>query len=111
MVVVDRDSSVYAEGSKVHTIDFNGRYYKSRGPLTAACPPQGRHVFIQAGNSPRGREFAAKYASSIIATATGTEGMKAYCDDVRARMAAYGRKPDDCKALFLMLPILGRTPS
>jgi alkanesulfonate monooxygenase SsuD/methylene tetrahydromethanopterin reductase-like flavin-dependent oxidoreductase (luciferase family) len=66
-------------------------------------------VFIQAGGSPRGREFAAKYADSIIATATGIEGMKAYRDDVRARMEVHGRKPDDCKVLFLVSPILGDT--
>jgi long-chain alkane monooxygenase len=102
-------SSVYADGSKVHAIGFHGRYYKSRGPLNTVRPPQGRPVFTQAGGSPRGREFAAKYADSIIATATGIEGMKAYRDDVRARMEAHGRKPDDCKVLFLVSPILGDT--
>jgi alkanesulfonate monooxygenase SsuD/methylene tetrahydromethanopterin reductase-like flavin-dependent oxidoreductase (luciferase family) len=35
--------------------------------------------------------------------------MKAYRDDVRARMKAHGRKPDDCKVLFLVSPILGDT--
>src|SRR6266851_1017027 len=35
--------------------------------------------------------------------------MKAYRDDVRARMEAHGRKPDDCKVLFLVSPILGGT--
>ena len=35
--------------------------------------------------------------------------MKAYRDDVRARMAMHGRKPDDCKVLFLVSPILGDT--
>ena len=108
-VVMDGDTGVYADGSKVHTIDFNRRYYKSRGPLNTVRPPQGRPVFIQAGGSPRGREFAAKYADSIIATATGIEGMKAYRDDVRAKMEAHGRKPDDCKVLFLVSPILGDT--
>jgi alkanesulfonate monooxygenase SsuD/methylene tetrahydromethanopterin reductase-like flavin-dependent oxidoreductase (luciferase family) len=66
-------------------------------------------VFIEAGGSPQGREFAAKYADSIIATATDFEGMKAYRNDVRARMEVHGRKPDDCKVLFLMSPILGDT--
>ena len=108
-VVLDRDTGVYADGAKVHTIDFQGRYYKSRGPLNTVRAPQGRPVFVQAGGSPRGREFAAKYADSIIATATGIEGMKAYRDDVRARMAVHGRKPDDCKVLFLVSPILGDT--
>ncbi len=35
--------------------------------------------------------------------------MKAYRDDVRARMAAHGRNPDDCKVLFLVSPVLGDT--
>jgi long-chain alkane monooxygenase len=106
---MDRETGVYADGSRVRTIDFNGRYYKCRGPLNTVRPPQGRPVFVQVGGSPRGREFAAKYADSIIATATGIEGMKAYRDDVRARMVAHGRKPDDCKVLFLVSPILGDT--
>jgi len=108
-VMMDRDTGVYADGSKVHTIDFKGRYFKSRGPLNTVRAPQGRPVFVQAGGSPRGREFAAKYADSIIATATGIEGMKAYRDDVRARIVMHGRKPDDCKVLFLVSPILGDT--
>ena len=33
--------------------------------------------------------------------------MKEYRDDVRARALAHGRKPDDCKVLFLVSPILG----
>ena len=35
--------------------------------------------------------------------------MKAYRDDVRARMVACGRDPDDCKVLFLVAPIIGET--
>jgi alkanesulfonate monooxygenase SsuD/methylene tetrahydromethanopterin reductase-like flavin-dependent oxidoreductase (luciferase family) len=71
--------------------------------------PQGRPAFVQAGGSPRGREFAAKTADSIIATATGIEGMQEYRDDVRARAVRHGRKPDDIKVLFLVCPILGET--
>jgi FMN-dependent oxidoreductase (nitrilotriacetate monooxygenase family) len=108
-VVMDPETGVYADGSKVHPIHFKGRYYQSRGPLNTVRSPQGRPAFVQAGGSPRGRAFAAKYADSIIATATGIEGMKAYRDDVRTRMEAAGRKPDDCKVLFLVTPILGDT--
>jgi FMN-dependent oxidoreductase (nitrilotriacetate monooxygenase family) len=108
-VVLDRETGTYADGSKVHTIDFEGKYFKARGPLNTVRPPQGRPVFVQAGASPRGREFASKWADSIIATATGVEAMKAYRDDVRERMVAHGRKPDDCKVLFLVSPILGDT--
>ena len=108
-VVMDPETGVYADGSKVRAINYKGQYYSSRGPLNTVRSPQGRPVFVQAGGSPRGRGFAAQHADSIIATATGIEGMKAYRDDVRARMAAHGRKPDDCKVLFLVSPILGDT--
>jgi len=108
-VVLDRETGTYADFTKVRTIDFEGKFYKCRGPLNTVRSPQGRPTFVQAGGSPRGREFAAKTADSIIATATGIEGMKSYRDDVRARMEKYGRDPDDCKVLFLVSPILAAT--
>jgi len=37
------------------------------------------------------------------------EGMKEYRDDVRSKMLAHGRKPDECKVLFLVSPILAST--
>jgi FMN-dependent oxidoreductase (nitrilotriacetate monooxygenase family) len=108
-VVRDREAGVYADYTKVHTIDFEGRFYKSRGPLNTVRSPQGRPVLVQAGASPKGRQFAAKYADSIIAVGAGVEGMKAYRQDIRARMEALGRKPDDCKVLFLVSPVVGDT--
>ena len=63
----DRETGVYADHSKVHRVDFEGRFYKSRGPLNTVRPPQGRPVLCQAGASPKGRDFAAKYADTIIA--------------------------------------------
>jgi long-chain alkane monooxygenase len=108
-VVMDSQRGVYADHHKVHAINFEGQFYKSRGPLNTVRSPQGRPVFVQAGASPRGRQFAAGSADSIIAVATGVAGMKAYRDDIRARMEDIGRKPDDCKVLFLVSPILGAT--
>jgi FMN-dependent oxidoreductase (nitrilotriacetate monooxygenase family) len=108
-VVRDRETGTYADPAKVHTIDFAGKFYKSRGPLNTVPSPQIRPTFVQAGGSPRGREFASRNADSIIATATGIEGMKAYRDDVRARAERNGRDPDDVKVLFLVSPIIGAT--
>ncbi|MFC0409829.1 NtaA/DmoA family FMN-dependent monooxygenase [Roseomonas elaeocarpi] len=109
-VVLDRESGVFADHRKVAPIHFEGKYFRSRGPLNTVRSPQGRPVFVQAGGSPRGREFAARTADSIIATANGVEGMKRYRDDVRARAAAAGRDPDSIKVLFLIYPVLGETP-
>jgi FMN-dependent oxidoreductase (nitrilotriacetate monooxygenase family) len=108
-VVMDRATGTYADYTKVHPINHVGKYFKVRGPLNTVPSPQGRPIYVQAGGSPRGREFAARTADSIIATANGTGGMKWYRDDVRARAAAAGRNPDDIKVLFLIYPVLGET--
>jgi alkanesulfonate monooxygenase SsuD/methylene tetrahydromethanopterin reductase-like flavin-dependent oxidoreductase (luciferase family) len=72
-------------------------------------PPQGRPVFCQAGGSPRGREFAARNADTLLASAHGVEAMKQYRGDIRQRMESYGRSPDECKVMFILSPILGET--
>ncbi|MCK0198877.1 NtaA/DmoA family FMN-dependent monooxygenase [Ancylobacter sp. 6x-1] len=108
-VVRDHASGTYADFTKVKPIHFKGKYYSCRGPLNCAPSPQGRPAFVQAGGSPRGREFAAMTADSIIAPSMGVAGLKAYRDDVRARAAAGGRDPDEIKVLFVVAPILGET--
>jgi FMN-dependent oxidoreductase (nitrilotriacetate monooxygenase family) len=108
-VVRDHETGVYADHTKVHAIDYEGRYFKCRGPLTTVPSPQGRPVLMQAGSSGRGREFAAKHADLIVGTASSVETMKAYRDDIHARLAKYGRKPADCKVLFLATPIVADT--
>ena len=63
---------------RLHTrstqIHFEGKYFKSRGPLNTVPLAAGAPAFVQAGGSPKGRQFAAKYADSIIAIANGVEG-------------------------------------
>ncbi len=108
-IVLDRESNTYADYTKVRPINFVGKYYKCRGPLNTAPSPQGRPAFVQAGGSPRGRQFAAQTADSIIAPSSGIAGNKAYRDDVRARAVASGRNPDDIKVLFVTAPVLGET--
>ena len=108
-VVKDRARGVYADHTKVHPIHFKGEFFKVRGPLNTAPSPQGRPTYVQAGGSPRGRDFAAKHADSIIATANEISGMKEFRDDVRARAVKIGRDPDEIKIMYLVYPFLGET--
>jgi alkanesulfonate monooxygenase SsuD/methylene tetrahydromethanopterin reductase-like flavin-dependent oxidoreductase (luciferase family) len=108
-IVADPDSGVLIDPARVHTIDYEGRYYRSRGPLNSGPCPQGRPIIAQAGGSDRGRTFAARHADTIVAHGKGIDGMKAYRDDVRRHMTAQGRDPDSCKGLFMIAPILGET--
>src|SRR5467141_4523260 len=94
-VVMDRARGIYADHRKVHPIHFEGQFFRCRGPLNTVPSPQRRPTYVQAGGSPRGRDFAAKHADSIIATANHISGMKEFRDDVRARAAKLGRNADD----------------
>ncbi len=108
-VVLDRHTPMFADGSKVHAVNHEGRYFKSRGPLNAPRSPQGRPVICQAGGSPRGQQFAARWADTIITDAGSVAGMKAYRETVRQNAIAAGRDPDGVKVLFLANPTLDTT--
>jgi FMN-dependent oxidoreductase (nitrilotriacetate monooxygenase family) len=108
-VVMDEETGVFADHTKVHRIDYKGQWYSSRGPLNALPGPQGRPVICQAGASPAGRTFAAKYADTIVAIAGGVEDMREYRSDLDDRLIANGRKPTDCKLLFVVSPVLADT--
>jgi FMN-dependent oxidoreductase (nitrilotriacetate monooxygenase family) len=108
-IVADRKTGVLIDHTKVHTIDFEGQYYRSRGPLNSGPCPQGRPVIAQAGGSPRGKLFAAKHADTIVAHVKGVDAMKTYRQEVHANMRDCGRDPATCKLLFLINPILADT--
>ncbi len=108
-IVADRRTGVLIDPAKVHTIDFKGEHYASRGPLNSGPCPQGRPVIAQAGGSAKGRETAARYADTVVAHPKGVQAMKDYRQDVRMRMRAAGRNPDSCKVLFMATPVLANT--
>lgn len=108
-VVLDRDAGIYVDETKVAPIDFEGKYYKVRGPLNTVPSPQQRPLYVQAGASPKGRDFAAAYADSIVSVASGVAEMKAFRADIRDRAAKAGRDPDTIKVMFCVTPVLGET--
>ena len=84
---------------------------KTRGPLAMPRSPQVRPVFMQAGSSDRGRDFAARWAELIFCTPHSKADTLAFTTDVRARMAQHGRAPDDCKILPSFMTVIGETES
>jgi FMN-dependent oxidoreductase (nitrilotriacetate monooxygenase family) len=108
-VVMDREMPMFADGSKVHPVNHHGKYFKCRGPLNAPRSPQGRPVICQAGGSPRGQVFSARWADTIITDATSVSAMKAYREQMRALAVAAGRDPDRIKVLFLAYPLVDST--
>ncbi len=106
---MDREAGVFADPAKVHRIEHVGRFFKSRGPLNVVRSPQNGPAILQAGTSPKGRTFAARYADAIFAIQPNIAGAKAYYEDIKRETVREGRKPEACKILFGIQPILGRT--
>ena len=71
--------------------------------------PQGHPVIFQAGDSDAGREFAAADADCIFSRHGSIDAGKAFYRDVKGRLPAYGRAPEDLKILPAATFILGET--
>ncbi|MFC3577350.1 NtaA/DmoA family FMN-dependent monooxygenase [Streptomyces yaanensis] len=86
-----------------------GRHFDIAGEFTLPRSPQGHPVVIQAGDSDEGREFAASTAD-VMFTRHGTlETGRAFYADVKRRLAAYGRAPEDLKIMPGVAVVLGDT--
>jgi FMN-dependent oxidoreductase (nitrilotriacetate monooxygenase family) len=106
-VVMDRENAIFADPDKVHRIEHEGRFFKSRGPLNVIRSPQNGPAILQAGTSPQGQDFAVKYADAIFAIQPRAVDAAAYFASIKGQMADIGRDPDTCKILFGMQPIIG----
>jgi alkanesulfonate monooxygenase SsuD/methylene tetrahydromethanopterin reductase-like flavin-dependent oxidoreductase (luciferase family) len=66
-------------------------------------------VIFQAGDSDAGREFAAQSADCIFSRHGTLEAGQQFFQDVKGRLARYGRLPDDLKILPAATFVLGDT--
>ncbi len=108
-IVDDRVARVFADHTKVHRVDFDGKYYRSRGPFNHPPMPQGSPVIIVAGSSPRGIQFTAEHAEVTIAHKGSVEAMKQFTQRVREAVTKAGRDPSACKVFFAIRPWLGNS--
>lgn len=108
-LVLDREGGLYHDHGKVHDLNHRGKYFQVRGPLNLARPPQDRPVIAQAGGSPAGIELAARTADIVFSLASSFDANKSFRDRLSARMAAFGRAPDQLKLLPGIMTTVGRT--
>jgi len=105
----DRESGIYFDPDKLHTLNHRGKHFKVRGPLNVARSPQGWPVVVQAGASDAGRELAVQTAEVIFVAHQTLDEAKAFYQDVKGRLTKYGRQPDDLKIMPGIFPVIGKT--
>ncbi|HYF08645.1 MAG TPA: LLM class flavin-dependent oxidoreductase [Acetobacteraceae bacterium] len=102
----DREAGIFADPQKVHRLDHAGTYFRSRGPFTVPRTPQGRPVLLQAGQSGRGKTFAARWGDLIFVIYPNLKvGQRVYAD-FKQQVAATGRDPATvrvCPAVYAVV--------
>lgn len=98
-LILDKAAGLYHDKDKLHTLNHKGKHFQVRGPLNIAASPQGRPVIAQAGGSEPGMELAAKTAEIVFSLASNLQRNKAFAQNVKGRMAKYGRSANDLKMM------------
>jgi FMN-dependent oxidoreductase (nitrilotriacetate monooxygenase family) len=108
-LIVDKASGRFADASRVHRLDYEGEFLRSRGPFTVPRTPQGHPVVIQAGQSGRGRQFAGRWGEVIFTTSPNVAfGKKSYAS-LKDEASRYGRDPSGMVLCNLVTPVCAPT--
>jgi FMN-dependent oxidoreductase (nitrilotriacetate monooxygenase family) len=92
-IALDRARGVFADPAKVHRLDHAGAFFKTRGPFTVPRTPQGHPVLIQAGQSGRGRRFAARWGELIFVITPTPEVARRFYREFKDEVTRVGRDP------------------
>ncbi|MEZ5098262.1 MAG: LLM class flavin-dependent oxidoreductase [Thermoleophilia bacterium] len=108
-LVVDGESGLFAHPEKVHRLAHEGSWFRSRGPFTVPPSPQGRPVIIQAGQSGRGRAFAARWGELVFVISPNVDfGATTYAA-IKEEVVRAGRDPDGVVVAPAAYCIVGET--
>ena len=105
----DKAARRFADPGRVHEIAYEGETFRVAGPHVSIPSPQRTPLLIQAGWSPRGREFAARHAELVFVGESDPAKIREGLAGIRRRAAELGRDPGEIRAVVGMNPILAPT--
>jgi FMN-dependent oxidoreductase (nitrilotriacetate monooxygenase family) len=95
----DAASGVFLDDGVPVPVRHSGPQFDVDALFDVPRSPQGRPVIVQAGDSADGRTFGAEHAEVIFSLHQEFEDARAFYDDVKGRLAQYGREEDSLKIL------------
>ena len=103
----DKQEGRFFDPSQMHVFEATSPAFPIRGPLNIPRPLQGHPVLAQAGSSPAGKEFAARYAEVVFTLQPDIGRARTFRSEMRDRAAAGGRDPDQVKVMPSLTLTLG----
>lgn len=108
-VVADKGAGVWADSSRVHAVNHEGRHFQVEGALDVPRSAQGHPVIVQAGSSENGKGFAARYAEAVFTAHQTLADAQDFYADLKKRTTAAGRDPQSIKILPGIVPVIAAT--
>jgi FMN-dependent oxidoreductase (nitrilotriacetate monooxygenase family) len=99
----------YYRPQGLQALHHRGEHFTVRGPLNISRPPQGYPVLFQAGSSETGKDFAARHGEVLFTSQTSLANAQAFYADIKARVRAQGRNPDDVRVWPGLSPLVAAT--
>ncbi|KMO73161.1 F420-dependent methylene-tetrahydromethanopterin reductase [Mycolicibacterium chubuense] len=108
-ILADKQTGRFLSDPHAGEFQYQDQHFDISGRFDVPRSPQGRPVIFQAGDSERGREFAAAAADAIFSRHGTLEAGQAFYADVKGRLARYGRRPEQLLILPAATFVLGDT--
>ncbi len=108
-IVADKETGLFAHPDKVHRLDHRGEFFYSRGPFTVPRSKQGHPVIIQAGQSGRGKKFAARWSECVFVNYHGLEQAQRDYAEFKTMVAAVDRDPEKVFVCAGVYPVVAET--
>lgn len=108
-IVDDKQKGIFARPGSVKEVNFNGEWYKTRGPLNVPRSPQGYPVLVVAGSSATGIDFAARNGEVVFTAHQTIEQAKLFYKRVKEAATTYNRNPNHIKIMPGIMPYIGKT--
>jgi long-chain alkane monooxygenase len=107
--ILDKQSRVFTDLSKVHRISHEGDFYSLDGYFPVSPSPQRTPTLFQAGASARGIEFASRIAECFFIQERNLEKAAELVATIRAAVEARGRAGDTIKIINSISVVVAAT--
>lgn len=108
-VLDDPASGRFLDPARVRRIGYQGKFHRVAGPLNLPRPPQGHPVLVQAGSSPTGKAFAARYAEAVFTAHLTKESAIDFYAELKAAASSAGRSQEEIVILPGISAAIGST--